>query len=52
MAFLWLLGGFLAAIVLIFGAFLMFCAGMAAERKQQKTDKAPDIHVYRDPEVK
>ena len=51
MGFLWFLGGFVTAILLIVGAFAIFCAGMAVADKKKPKPEAPDVELYNDTEV-
>lgn len=42
MAILWFLSGFLTAVLLAFGAIALFSAGIAAGKKQEKSQKSFD----------
>jgi len=51
MGFLLFLGGFLTAVLLIVGAFTMYCLGVAtADERKSKFAKSeePDVALYND----
>ena len=49
--FLWFLGGFLTAVLLIVLLLTVFCLGLAAGEKKLKTDSS-DTELYSEVEVK